>query len=699
MRLTPAQVSFTAGQLSPLMYNRFDTEGHQQGCRFLENMLPDSRGPIRSRAGSQFVAQLSPYTNGRVMAFPVNDNFFYTGIFVETRLIIGSLIGHNPAVAYTTNSNFVQGNVGWVTGTDGNNTSIVTFINSKCILEVADQPNRFAYTSQNFTLPGVPVDYRVTAVFNGNADMIFDIGTTENGAEIASFTVNPGVGQLNEVVSFVDTDVWITARIDSDGVTGLTNTLSFYGVTDEIISDVEFTTPYLDADVSTLQLAVVPEGTAIYILHESYPPYKLTYDRITDAFSFAIVVFTAPPAEWTTGSYPSTGDFFEGRLWLGGTVNEPQTFWGSVSGVPEDFTLGVEADDALQFTMSKFGRIEWIVGFKNLLIGTKNAEHIVTSDLGLITPTDINVEQQSAYGSANIQPVQVGDQVFYVSADRRKLRAIQYEWQADNWLSRDLTFNSEDITAPGIRHIVWQQNPHNNFICVLEDGSAAVMVYDRSNNVYGWSKLKWGGGGRLLDATIGPLQGTDFVNILVTYASTIINFETQTSVDEAHFMDSWIDRAPDVPDGLIVSGLDHLDGFDCRVLVDGAVHPNETPVGGEITLQFTGLVITVGQGYSSKVITLPVDRGSPMGTGVIWKKRFNKIYVRILNSIKPLINGERPAERFPSTPMDTPQPGITEDVQVINLGFSETEPIEIEQDLPFPLAVVGIYGQLEQDIT
>ena len=697
-KISPIQESFANGVVSPLLFGRKSAEGYQAGVAELINMYPDSRGPAVSRAGSAHVGARTGVNDGRIMSIPVSDTFFYNLIFFDQVLLIGSIIGHNPAVTYTNNSNFVFGGNSWATNTDGNASSTVEFLNSKCQLEVADSPNRFAYVAQQFSFPASG-NYRIVAVFDGDAPMTFNIGTTEDGAEIASFVVNPAVGELEEVINFPATGpYWITARIDSDNSNVLHNEMSFFGATDEFESQIQFVTPYLEDDLEALQSVVVPGGNAIYVLHEKYPPYKLNYNRVTDSFAWAIVSFTSEPPQWTTGSYPSTGDFFEGRLWLGGTVNEPQTFWASKSGLPEDFTLGDLADEAMVFTLSKYGRIEWMVGFKNLLIGTQTGEHIVTSDGGVITPSDINVEQQSSYGSANIQPVQVGDQVFYVSADRRKVRAIQYEWKADNWLSWDLTFNSEHLTQPGIKHISWQQNPGNAFHCILESGDVASMIYERSNNVYGWTILHWGGEGKIIDVTSGPINGTDFANLLVQYIPDTINFETQVSTANRQFMDSWINTEPDVPDGLIVSGLDHLNGFLCHVKVDGALQPDQVVVGGQITLQSTGLEVVVGLPFTARLKTLPLDKGAPSGSGTPYRKRYNKIQVAVLNSDKPLINGDRPATRHPSTPMNTVEPPSTERVTVYNVGWDQNAQVTIEQDLPLPLTIIDIAGEVAQEI-
>lgn len=692
MNLKPLQPSFSAGEITPLMLGRTDTEGYKSGLAVMAEMFPDSRGGAVGRQGSHFINKFAAGNDARVFNVNVNESNFYSVILVEQELFIGSVFGHNPSLTYTTNSNFNLGADSWSTDTDGNTSSYATFNYGNVEMSVAKQLNRFVEISQNFVVPAVG-DYSILYSFYGVEEMTINVGTTEGASDVFSGTVPNGEFQI--IFNATSTNLWITIRLDSDNIDILTSTVNYLGVSDENVVEVSFVTPYLTQDLEDLQFVESPSGGALYILHEFYPPYKLTYDPSSDIFTFTIVVFSSPPPQWATKNYPSTGTFLDGRLWLGGTINEPQTFWGSKSGLPEDFDFGTSLDDeAIEFTLAQFGRIEWIAGLKNLLIGTVNGEHIASSEGGTITPTDIQINQQSSYGSANIQPIQVGDQVFYVSADRRKLRAMQYEWQADNYLSKDLTFTSEHITKPGIKHIAWLQNPSNQFVCVLKDGTMAILTYERGNNIYGWNTVNLGDA--VLDIASGSVYGTDYATFLTQRTEGEIYFEVQVFEDNINYMDSWVKRFPDPADPTLVTELDHLEGRTCQVMVDGGVSPDAVVTGGQITLQRPGSEVVVGLQYTPAMKTLPIDLGAPSGSGMSIRKHYNKIFVRILDSAKPLINGERPATRNPSTPMNTAEQPRTEDIKVVNLGNSRSAEIEIKQDLPLPLTVLAIYGDMSQ---
>jgi hypothetical protein len=83
-----------------------------------------------------------------------------------------------------------------------------------------------------------------------------------------------------------------------------------------------------------------------------------------------------------------------------------------------------------------------------------------------------------------------------------------------------------------------------------------------------------------------------------------------------------------------VSGLDHLEGEELGVVVNGAKHPDEVVTNGSINLDESFTNIHVGYNYNSTVKLLPLelergDQGTPEGS----IKRANSISFRLLNSL------------------------------------------------------------------
>ena len=99
----------------------------------------------------------------------------------------------------------------------------------------------------------------------------------------------------------------------------------------------------------------------------------------------------------TTDGYPCCGTFFEERLIVAGSVNYPETIWGSVVGDYENFAPGIDDSDALQFTIlsRKVNTIKWIEPADYLIVGTTSSEwRVGPEDTGeALTPLNVIAKQ------------------------------------------------------------------------------------------------------------------------------------------------------------------------------------------------------------------------------------------------------------------------------------------------------------------
>jgi len=432
--------------------------------------------------------------------------------------------------------------------------------------------------------------------------------------------------------------------------------------------------------------------------------------------ALAPVVFINSPITWVDTNWPSCGTYHQSRLWLGGEPDFGESFYASITATTpadlENFDLGSGLDgDALSFILENFGRIEWIVTAKRLLMGTINGEYEVRSVGGVITTDDIQVDQQGTYGSASIQPVRLGDQVIFVTPDRRKVRAMNYEERKLNWMTVDLTLPSEHITKGLIKDLSWAQHPNNLLWATLDDGTMACLSYERGDNIYGWHRHDTQG--KILGTGSGFNGVKSVLVAAVERTSGIIELE---ALNDNHYVDSWIQTSTFTPytnslgnDYFYVEGFDHLDGRAIQVTVDGIVHPDlivkdESDPGegdgatGRLYLDFNGSIAVAGLSYTPELTTLDMDGGSQTGSGAAHKKRYNKIYVDVLESGLPLINGRRGNDRNSKTPMDNKEKLITGTIEVVNSSdWDRFANVNIKQDLPLPLVILKIYGEVQKN--
>lgn len=79
---------------------------------------------------------------------------------------------------------------------------------------------------------------------------------------------------------------------------------------------------------------------SIYLVHRSYPVYKLSWEG-GNSFTLTRISFISNEGRLPfsdSGRYPGTIAFFQGRLFLGGTIEEPQKVWASQPFEYLDFT-------------------------------------------------------------------------------------------------------------------------------------------------------------------------------------------------------------------------------------------------------------------------------------------------------------------------------------------------------------------------
>ena len=149
-----------------------------------------------------------------------------------------------------------------------------------------------------------------------------------------------------------------------------------------------------------------------------------------------------------------------------------------------------------------------------------------------------------------------------------------------------------------------------------------------------------------------------------------------------------------------VAGLDHLEGKTVQVLADGAVHPERTVSGGQITLQAPASHVHAGLGYVSKIQTMRLDYGAPDGTAQGKKKRIHSVVVRFYKTVGAKVGTEEgnvDAIPFRTSfdPMDSGISPFTEDKIIKTPGtYNRAGRVVVIQDLPMPSTVLAIMPQL-----
>ena len=364
----------------------------------------------------------------------------------------------------------------------------------------------------------------------------------------------------------------------------------------------------------------------------------------------------------TTG-YPQVGAFFQQRLYAAATDDQPQTLWGSQTSDFENFKPdndedGVEADDALDFTLSSdsVDAIRWISpGEDTLVIGTAGGEWVPKSDGAAVTPLDIQVRRQTTYGSAQIQPVRAGNVVLFVQRANRRIREFVFSFESNGYLAPDMTRLAWHITRGGIVEMDFAQEPDSIVFAVRNDGQLLSMTFRRDEDVVGWGRHILGGsfsGGDAVVESVAVIPGnngsgqvqdsTNRDEVWLIVKRTINSatkryiefferdFETGDSQEDAYYADSLITY--DGASTTTITDLDHLEGQTVKIWADGAIQAAKTVVGGQITLNNAASVVQIGLGYTHSLEPLKISAGNPAGTPLGKIKRIYGLTFALLNS-------------------------------------------------------------------
>lgn len=215
----------------------------------------------------------------------------------------------------------------------------------------------------------------------------------------------------------------------------------------------------------------------------------------------------------TTG-YPYLGTFWQQRLFMLGTNNEPNAVEGSSTAdfynmAPSAADGTVAATNALSWIISddQVNALRWVSAAGSaqgaqLGMGTLGSEHIfqAATTSQALTPTNVQTYRETAYGSApNVPALRIGKSVLFTNRPGRTVHEWTFLWQVNGYIGPDLCEFSEHITRPnpvslpGIVAWDYQQSPHKVIYAVLGDGSLISFTYDKEQTIFAPARHQLGG--------------------------------------------------------------------------------------------------------------------------------------------------------------------------------------------------------------
>ena len=589
-KVSKAYSNFTAGELTPKLYGRTDIAKYDNGAQTVENFLVQPHGGLTRRPGTQFVAEVKTSSaSTRLVPFEFNVEQAYVLEFGNLYFRIykdgGQVVSGGSAVEVTTT----------YTTADLDTLKFAQVADTMFVVSPNHAPRKItrtshtAWTIADATLQRGPMgDANITATTLTCSAASGSITVTAS----ASAFVATDVGRL---IKTQEGYVKITAFNSATVVVGTVQELED-GRSELLPSYVATTISFHegDPDATGLEHNDRIQDTAAKFIDEGFKKGQtVTMAGSTSnntSAGFLIVDVTdsvmtfAPGADcadeaagdsvtvagkliatdvWSLGAFsgttgfPRAVTFYEQRLVFAGTDDQPQTLFFSQGGDFENFESGVNADDGMVYTIGsdEVNVIRFLASTRNMIVGTSGGEFVVRAGGAdeAITPTNIQIKQQTNHGSADQIPIQVGNAVLFVQRAKRKIRELQYNFDVDGYIAPDVSLISEHITETGLIELAYQQEPDSIVWGVRTDGQIATMTYKREEQVVGWARQIIGGtfgaGSAIVERVVrvpGDLDEDEIYLIVkrtidgstVRYIEYIKNFDFGTDISEAVFVDS-----------------------------------------------------------------------------------------------------------------------------------------------------------------
>jgi hypothetical protein len=558
-------MSFNAGELSPKLDARVDTEKYAAGCRQCQNMIPMPHGGVTRRKGFEFVAaakydasnkpvRLLDFQFSRTVSFMLEFGdlyirFYYLG---EQIKVLG--VPYEVVTTYTAAQcaeiQYVQINdVVYITHPSHPVKKLSRLANDNWTLVSVDF-DRPPFLAENLT--AVTIDPSGTtgtitltssaALFEaGHVGAYLNIGHRRDATstELAITSVSSSAAVLVSGKWFFKTyGIWtatVVVERSLDGTTNWESVRAYTGRKDRNI-DVEGEEDeeaYYRINITswTSQTATNGEDSrAVFELEDRFiygvvqvtafgSSTSVTATVKRNLFSHDATQYWAEGAWSGVRGYPAACAFYENRMFFAGTTFQPQTLWASIVDDYENFTTGTADDDSLAFTLSSTERqqVLWMISQSRLVIGTTSGEWTAQGgDLeNPITPTKIKVKQQSNFGSQQGRALLVNDTILFVQRSGRKLREAVYDAIREGYQSNDVTILSEHITAGGITSPSYQSDRDSIFWAVA-NGNLIGMTYEKEQSVIAWHRHTTAGTVESVETVYGELDDEVWVSVLRT---------------------------------------------------------------------------------------------------------------------------------------------------------------------------------------
>lgn len=332
--------------------------------------------------------------------------------------------------------------------------------------------------------------------------------------------------------------------------------------------------------------------------------------------------------------YPSAVSLHEGRLFLA-TDN---FLYGSVSDAYESFDEEISGASSPIVRVINRGPAYWLASLNRLIIGQQNGQEELRSSSfdEPLTNDESTVKKVSTVKTSNIPPIIIDRNGIFISGNR--VFELTYSSESFGYVENDLTLLTPKIGDSGFVALGVSRSPETNVHCVRGDGKVAILSYDPTENLRGWSLYETDG--QVENVVVLPDDTSNqdqiyYVVRRVVDGSVVRYYEKWANRDECvggninKNLDCFITGSSSAR---VINGLSHLEGKTVYVWADGEDLGSFIVENGAINLGQSVSNYIVGLGYTAQYKSVKLPYAAGLGTGLTQNKSVQTIGFNLVNT-------------------------------------------------------------------
>jgi hypothetical protein len=527
------QPSLAGGEVSTAIGARVDIGKYKSSLETCENGFVEVHGGVSNRPGLQFIAEcVSGTLATRLIPFEFNTEQTYIlefgnlymrvikdggQVLSGTAKVISAVTKADPGVVTATSHGFSNGDDVFVTGVVG-----MTQLNGRTMRVASKTTHTFELNDYD----GNDIDTRSYTTYGsaGTAEDVFQLTTTYatadlfdldfvQSADVMTIT-NRGyvVRELTRTghaawaitnVTFAPSQAPPTSAAVASGGASTTHNYAITAVNDETFEE------SLVDEATTTSSNATPDNDISWTLASGATTYNV-YRKLNGVYGFIgrasgtdfndlnitpDTTDTPPEARNPfsgSDNFPAAVGFFQQRRAFASSTNNLQRLWLTQTANQNNMSVANPAkdDDAITVTIAslKVNEIRHIVQLGDLILMTSGAEWLVKGLDGVITPSGIQIEPQTYYGTTKLPPIVVGDVVLFMQTGWN-VRDLSYKFEIDSYSGNDISILARHM-FDNYSFVDWTyaQDPHSLIWAVRNDGIITSLTYVREQEVFAWSR-------------------------------------------------------------------------------------------------------------------------------------------------------------------------------------------------------------------